>query len=419
MDDKNFETEASMEVMIRREENSSAFRKYLKTVVTAILMAAILITTGIFAIDKKARIEAKQSSFKLTSFDFAINTPSKKHITEFSQNPAVEKIFPCYLFEISANGGFRFPVLMCDSLDGHEITFFNEKTCISGKADANGIMLDKTAAERMKLSVGDTVSFIMGGRNVSLKVSGIYMASTYNGLNKGLGLAVFTDEMKSYFKNEITYKKAFIDAKDIAACTEMLKGYDPLSGLVSEETYISNQKELDNPSAEHYAEWEATTKKEYERLKQEIQKSKDTGAVETKSVFMADVIDSIETRNEASVYDSIIVGIASFIAYAALGILFIYMNKRDDEISLREGVPHSKMLKEYMFANAVGAIGVTVVTGVVLLAVAAMKHHLAACLPIVLLSALPILPAALVVAIFAKTYLDKMYSVHIDRSETL
>lgn len=415
MDNKSFETENSTEAIIVYGEKSGAFKKYLKTVVTAILMAAILITAGIFVINKKAAVEGKQSSFKLTTFDYVINSPTKDQVTEFSANSAVEKIFPCYLFEISANGGFRFPVLMCDSLDGYEVSLFNEDTCISGKADASGIMLDKTAAEKMKVKVGDSVSFAMGGRTVSLKISGIYMASTYNGLNKGLGLAVFTDEMKSYFKNEITYKKAFIDAKDVAACGTMLNGYIPYGDLISEAAYIENEKK-NKPSNVEYSAWEATVKADYLTLKENFEKGSHTAAVEVKSAFMQDVLDQVETRDSDVTYISVILGVASFIAYAALGILFIYMNKRDDEISLREGVPHSKMFKEYMYTNTFGALFVAAVTGIVLLAVAAMKHHLAACLPIVLLSALPVLPAALIVALFAKTYLDKMYSVQIDRT---
>ncbi len=417
MDDKNFEKENSMEVMIRREEAPATFRKYLKTVITAILMAAVLITAGVFVINKKAGVEAKQSSFKLTTFDYVITSPTKEQITEFSVNASVEKIFPCYNFEITANGGFRFPVLMCDSLDGYEVSLFNGDTCISGKADATGIMLDETAAKRLQVKVGDKVSFSMKGKTVSLKVAGIYMASTYNGLNKGLGLAVFTDEMKALYEKEITYKLAFIDAKDTAACRTMLDGYIPLGELISEATFIADRKTQDNPTTDAYDAWEAAVKADYLAYKTSFMSGDYSSAVQEKALFMQDVQDQIETRDSDVTYISVILGVASFIAYAALGILFIYMNKRDDEISLMEGVPHSKMLKEYMCANVFGALLVSVVTGLSLTVVAAMKHHLAACLPIVLLSALPILPAALVVAFFANNYLNKMYSVHIDRAE--
>ena len=414
MDNKNFETEKSTEIAVRHEEKAGLIRRYLKTVITVLLMTAILITAGVLVIDKKAGVEAKQSSFKLTTFDYAINSPTKEQVASLKNEPSIEKIFPCYLFEISANGGFRFPVLMCDSLDGYEAGLFNEDTCIAGKADGSGIMLDETAAEKMKLSVGDTVTFAMGGRSVSLKVTGIYMASTYNGLNKGLGLAVFTDEMKSYFKNEITYKKAFIDAADVSACGTLLSSYIPYGDLISEAAYL--EQELKNkPTDVEYSAWEATAKEAYKTLKEAFEKGNHASAVEVKASFMQDVQDQIETRDGDVTYVSAILGAASFIAFAALGILFIYMNKRDDEISLMEGVPHDKMLKEYMKANTLGALFVTVVTGAALLIVAYLKHHLVACLPIVLISALPVLPAALVVALFASAYLNKLYSVNIDR----
>lgn len=367
----------STSVTVRREENGSFFRRFFKIILTAIILTAVLIGEGAYVIDRKAKIEAKQSSFKLTDFDFAINSPSREQIAELSEEPSVNKIFPCYIFNVNVSG-YNFFVLMGDSLDNYETSLFNEKTCISGKADPSGIMLDKYAAEKLNVKVGDTVSFVMKGNPVSLKVSGIYMTSTYSGLNKGLGLAVFTDEMKSYYgqTEDGDYDKAFVDAKDVAACDVLLQSYVPLGG-----NHISLNKI----------------------------------AVERKSVFMQDITDQIETRDSDITYVSAILGVASFIAYALLGILFVYMNKRDDEISLREGVPHSRMLKEYLLSNLIGALFVAVVTGAVLTVVAASKHYLAACLPIVMLSALPVLPAAAVVAVFTKIYLDKLYSVHIDR----
>ncbi len=398
MDDKNFEKENGTALTVNREANASVFRRYLKTVITAILMAAILITSGALVINKKAGIESKQSSFKLTTFDYVITSPTKEQVAELSANAAVEKIFHCYNLMITANGGFSFPLLMCDSLDGYETSLFNEDTCISGKADGDGIMLDETAAERLQVKVGDKVSFSMKGKTVSLKVAGIYMASTYTGFERGLGLAVFTDEMKAYYEKDRLYMLAFIDAKDTAACKTMLNGYVPLGELIPEAEY-------NGP--------------DYTAYKTSFMSGDHASAVQEKSVFMKDVEDQIETRDSDVTYISVILGIASFIAYAALGILFIYMNKRDDEISLMEGVPYSKMLKEYLCTNAFGALFVSFVTGVALIAVAAMKHHLAACLPIVLLSALPILPAAIVVGVFTKTYLDKLYSVHVGREDTL
>ena len=396
MEEKTLVPVEPKELVPTHSDKTGFMRKYLKTIITVILLAAILITSGIYVIDRKAEIEGKQSSFKLTTFDYVITSPTKAQVEEFSANPAVSKIFPCYNFEITANGGYRFPVLMCDSLEGYEISLFNEDTCVSGKVDASGIMLDETAAERLNVKVGDSVSFAMGGKAVSLKVSGIYMASTYNGLNKGLGLAVFTPEMKTYFPKEITYKLAFIDAADTAACQTMLNGYIPMGELVPEADY----------TGPNYADY-----------KDKFLKGDHSIAVQVKANYMKDVVDQIETRDSDVTYISVILGIASFIAYAALGIVFICMNRRDDEISLAEGVPHSKMLKEYMLSNTVGALFVAVVTGVVLLIVAAVKNHFMPCLPIVLLSALPILPAAIVVALFAKSYLGKLYAVGVDRGD--
>lgn len=414
MEEKNFENKVPVQYSGGRGDGF--VRKYLKTVVTVLLLTAILITSGVYVIDKKVSIESKQSSYKLTTFDYVITAPNTSQVEEFSKNAAVNKLFPCYSFSpLAANGGATFALLMCDSLENYEISLFNEDTCISGKADASGIMLDETAAKKLNVKVGDDVNFALGGVPVSLKVSGIYMASTYNGLSKGLGLAVFTEQMKSYFDKTISYNLAFIDAKDTAGCAAMLKGYIPYGEFISEADYIEKQKNNMPEKEEEYAAWETAIKQDYLEELGKFESKPHPNAVQAKSVYMKDVMDQIETRESDVTYISVILGIASFVAYAAFGILFIYMNKRDDEISLMEGVPHSKMLREYMLTNTVGALFVTVVTGVVLIFAAMGMHYLVPCLPIVLVSALPILPSAAIVAIFARAHLVKMYRVHIGR----
>ncbi len=387
-------------------------RKHLIMIVTVILAIAALIPSGIYVIAKKSAIEAKQSSFKLTTFEYVIASPTKEQVDGFSKNDAVNKIFPCYNFEITAKGNYRFPVLMSDSLENYEISLFNEDTCIEGKADASGIMLDETAAERLGVKVGDSVSFVMGGRQVSLKVSGIYMASTYTGLEKGLGLAVFTDEMKSYFNKEITYKLAFIDAKDEADYEELLGSYIPYGECMSEEEYISNRKDKENCPPDMTEEaWTNGIIADYIEYKSEFERGTYDYAVQIKANYMKDVEDQIETRDSDVTYISVIFAVAVFAAYTLLAIVYVYMNKKDDEIEFFNGTPHTKLITEYLSVIISGALLVTAIVGVTLFVYASAENHLSACILPILLSSLPALPAAIIAAIFAKLHIDKIYKV--------
>ncbi len=386
------------------------FRKYLLIIIATVLIIAVLLPFGIFMINKKTGFEAKQSSYKLTSFDYVITSPTKEQVDNFAANSAVNQIFPCYNFEITANGGYRFPLLMCDSLNGYDVSLFNTDTCISGGADASGIMLDETAAKHLNVKVGDTVSFVMGGKNVSLRVSGIYMASTYRNLEKGLGLAVFTNEMKSYFADEIGYKLAFIDAEDVAQCERMLDGYIPYGECLSETAYLANRKKNESrPADMSDTEWENGMKDDYLIYKERFENTKYPYAVQVKSLFMKDAEDQFETREEDISQTSLILAIAAFAVYMLFGIVNILINQRNDDILFSYGASKSGIVSGYACAIIVFAILAAITVGATLYAVASAGNHLAVCIPLIILLAVPVLPAALITVIFATLYFNGKY----------
>lgn len=384
-------------------------KKHVLTAIAAVLMTLILTLTGAYAVNKKAELCAKQSSYKLTSFDYMITSPSREQVEELKASSAVSAVFPCYNFTVKING-YELPVLMSESLDGYGITFFNEATRISGKASAEGIMLDETAAKELNVKVGDTVSFNMGGRLFTLPVSGIYMASTYTGLSDGVGLCVFTPEMKACYTKEMTYKLAFIEADGIAECEALLNGYIPKGEFIAsygtESEYVEKQKKSGSLSEERI-------KQTYAELKASFEVRSFPYAVSVKSELMKDVNDQIAARDGDVTYVAVITGIASFIAYAVLSVIFVSINKRDDEICVRDGAEHSKMLLGYTACILGGALFISIVTGGILLALASAKHYLSACVPIICLSALPVLLGALAAMIFTALHIGRLYKVDI------
>ncbi len=398
---------------IKKEQKRIHWRKHIMSFAIVILAVAVLIPSALYVIREKSQIEEKQSSYKLTSFDFAVNTPSKEQIEEFAKNPVINQVFPCYTFEFTTTRGIKFPVLMCDSLDGYHISLFNEKTCIAGKADETGIMIDKTAATMLGVSVGDTFSVVMGGTQVDFTVSGIYMASTYQGLEKGLGLAVFTDEMKSYYTEKIKYNFAFIDAVEGQedACKELLKGYIPLGAILTEEEFIDTVG-YDIPEGEIPADLKATIEKDYAEYKANYEKGNYSTSVQIKKDLMKDVVDQVETKEDNIVSTAMLIAIATFVVYTIFGILNIALNAENDKRRRSYGVKSTGMFAWYAFSNMLCAVVIFAATGVVLFLFAANANYLSACIPLILLSTVPVFPAALIVTIFAKIYTVRIENFH-------
>ena len=390
-------------------------KKYLLNVVISIIAAAILIAVGISAIDNQVVVEVKQSSFKLTDFDYVVRTPSAEQIEQFDANDAaVNSVFPCIQMAAVCRSASTTPeltLLFSDDIDDYGISLFTEKTLVSGAFDKNGLMLDETAAGKLRVAVGDEVSFTLVGKSYTLPVAAIYRASTYDTLEDGIGLVNFTEDMRSSFTREIPYTICFIDAGDESACASMLATYKPLGQLQSREEFIKIYKaENEKRPGTTEEEWDQIAQTAYETYYSERSALlKTEGNVEKKSDLMADIDDRITTTQ--SKVDALTVGIAvaAAVAYSLIALVLMFMNVRDDVLLANEGAEKSHILKSKLLINTACPVLVAAAAAGVLAGYATGKGFLDISVPIIMLCSLPVLVSVPVTAVAALKYVEVVF----------
>ena len=136
-------------------------KRYLKYILLAAAFAAVLCILGTFTLQDIAETEARKSSYTRTEFDFFISSPDSKQAESIENNPSVGALFPyCALSNAFAeSSAAEVFLLLSDDMQDASISLFGEKLLVEGEFDENGAMLDLLAAEKLGVSVGDTVSF--------------------------------------------------------------------------------------------------------------------------------------------------------------------------------------------------------------------------------------------------------------------
>lgn len=340
-------------------------KKILKNILLCIACVLGLISLGINVLETKTTVETKQSSYTLTDFDYVIISPSKEQVADFKSNTeAVNTIFPCYSFAATLNGISKstMTLFLSDEMEYYSTGLFNNSTLVAGTYNENGMNLDVTAADALGVSVGDQVSVTLAYRNFDFTVTSIYMASTYSGLDKGLALAKYSDEIANAFAKELSYDYAFIDANDLTKCAALLNDYKPLGRLQSEEEYIKEYKEENNcPPWLSEEEWEATIVNAYNEYKEKYLSQDFKNSVQVKSEYMEDVADQVSTTVEKINYICVGVAVGALIVYTILSIVFVYLNKNTDKILLKDG--KKDVMKPYYLVAIIGTVLISVCTG--------------------------------------------------------
>ncbi len=315
-------------------------KKIILNAILIVITSIALIFIGINAIKEKNEALSKESSYSLTDFDYIALSPSAEQVESFKENSdATDGVFACYNFQtnVSAGSTFKMQVLMSEDMSDYDVSLFNNRTKIKGDYKEDGICLDEKAASKLGVEVGDNVKISLANKQFTLKVSSIYMTSTYVGLDSGLGLAKLTDEMKNSFTKKISYDMAFIKAKDDDLCGNMLEHYIPLGPLQSEADYIEDYKSENNkPINMTDEEWDAAIKQAYEEYKATYLANDYKNSVQVKAGFIADINDQNETTLKKSKTLSIVLGITIAI-FTVISIVLPYIWKKDNEKYAKEG----------------------------------------------------------------------------------
>ena len=385
-------------------------KSYLKNVILAVLMIGLLIGLGASLINGIVDVELRKSTYTRTLFDFHIAAPDKAQVAAIKSDASVKCVFPYYAYAKAFSRSETVMLLASDDMDNAGASLLTEGTLIEGGFDANGIMLDKTAADALGVGVGDSLSFSLLGQKYTKTVAAIYLPSTFAIMENGIALVEFSAEMATA-STPAAYGGAFIVANDRDGVATLFADYagEGNVGLTLEQ-YIDLKcgTKLPNQTQEEY---DAACAEKYAAYRADVLASakKDGGQVVDKLDAYALLQEKIMTTEQKNANLRTLTMVAAFVVFAVAGILFIVTNAENDRISRDAGMRMGSMLRSYLLSSVVTALAVALVAGGVLFAIASGTYFAADCLGVVIALALPAVVALLPIFVAAWVYVKKLY----------
>lgn len=387
-------------------------RYYLKYIVLAAVFIAAIAAAGISNVKNIETCEARKSSYTRTQFDYYIASPSARQAEEIEADPSVDKVFPFYavMNAFNSNAAKDVTLLLSDDMDDSGISLITEKTCISGGYDKDGVMLDYLAAQRLRVSVGSSLTFRLKSKSFTLKVSGIYLTSTYGTLAKGIALANYTAEMKEALTLN-AYGGAFLTANNKTDAEALLADYVGEGNIyLTYEEYVASYCGT-KPSNQSQQEFDDECRAKYEAWCAQILAQAGKGSqVSSKEESYALVRDLVKSTEQNVDNINISMAVATGVLFLILNIVFVVTNRKNDLLRCDEGMRFIVMAGLYSITSLVTAAVIAGAGFGIIYMAAAKTFFVAECMKTALFCSLPSLIAVPLVIAFVFIYLNRMYA---------
>ena len=178
--------------------------------------------------------------------DYQIPNPSIEQLTEIKNQSFVEDVFGYYLTKtnVKGNNTSKVNLIMSDTMNSLSFTMYNDKTKLesSNQNETNYAYLDKTAADALKVSIGEEIKITLASTTLSYKVSRIYSANPL--FKEGSIIIDFSGELKNIYNANVKsngYSAAFIKTNNVSECSNYLNNYKPLGRLKDRSEFETDE----------------------------------------------------------------------------------------------------------------------------------------------------------------------------------
>lgn len=383
---------------------------YLKYLILAIILIAMLIGLGSLIINDISDIELRKSTYTRTEFDYHIAAPSKEQISELEKDSSIKSIFPYYAFSKAFSKNDKIMLLVSDDMKDHSASLLTEGTLIEGEFNKSGAMLDKTAADALGVSVGDKISFTLLGKRVTKTVSAIYLPSTLAIMEKGIVSVELTSDIEGSIANN-SYGGAFIIANDKDGAASLLNGYAGEGNVtLTYEQYVKLNcgNKLPNQTDKEY---ENLCKSKYEAYRKDVLDSarKDGGQVVDKMEAYSLLQEKVLTTEKKASNLKLLTAIATFAIFVIATIVFSVTNISNDRILRDEGMHFVKMWLSHSLTAVITAVLASGISLLVLNGIANGTFFKAELISVILFVCLPTLIAIVPALIASLVYVWILY----------
>ena len=386
--------------------NMTRLKTYLKNIVLAVILVAMLVILGATAVSSISDMELRKSTYTRTEFDFHIAAPDAAQVGEIAKSEAVKTVFPYYAYKKAFGNTNEITLMASDEMDKLGASVLSEGMLIEGSFNGDGAMLDKTAADILGVKVGDTISFNLLGKRITKTVAAIYLPSTFAIMEKGVVAVSLSADMQK----PAAYGGAFIVTNDRGAVAELLSDYVGEGNVaLTYEQYVEVQCG-DKMPGQSDAEYEAECRQKYADYRNSVLESAKMGGGQVTDKLDAYSLlkEQILTTEKNTKTRMILAAVAAFAIFAIVGSLSIVTNAKNDSIDIGEGLDGWKMLKNYALSSTITAAFVAAVTGLSVFLIASATYFASECTFIVTSTALPVLAGIPVVVLVAFLYVHNL-----------
>lgn len=212
--------------------------RFIFDAVIAIAMALLFCFAFVYLSNNTYnKVKEENSIYVNSEIDYQVPNPSIEQLSEIKNQAFVDDVFGYYLTKtsVTGNNSAKVNIIMSDTMSSLPFTMYNEKNKIES-VEKNKItkyaFIDKIAADSLKVSAGDNITFFIAGNPLTFCVSTIYCANPL--FKEGSIVLEFTGEIRDIYNANVSsngYSAAFIKAFSISECSNYLIDYKPLGRL--------------------------------------------------------------------------------------------------------------------------------------------------------------------------------------------
>lgn len=351
-------------------------KKICRNVIISLIFAIAMIVASYFAIDTQRQIEYAERSVTAAQYDFLINDPSVEQVNQIANEQSVDSVFPVFNYSLDVSGskmakGIR--VLFAKDMTYANNSIFSDDMVINGDIDyANGVTIDKTAAEKLGAKVGDNISYDIKGRTYTEKVVAIVTpsASKVDSYKSGVMLSSLANMASQVFVDE-SYNLAFIKSNNIAETNQYLQSYIPY-GRMQSKIDFSKQYDVEHTRFDETdQEWNKKKEVAYQKYCDEYKASFAGQQTSLSGEDMFLISDTAKQKTSVLAIE-IATAVLSTIAYLILQVCFVLHDKKSTLQDINDAAYLPRIIRDKCIVSAVAPLAIAVlslVCGVVIAAV--------------------------------------------------
>lgn len=202
---------------MRIEKKDSLLRIIGNVLIAVVIVILMAVGLSVYT-PVQNELQYNKLTYTDTQYDAIVQSPLQSQLVELAQDKNILSVASFQETKVTVKADKtekKVSIMFFEESTPYYISTFNENSLIKGKFDVEeGVVIDKTAQDLLKVSVGDTISYTIRGKKFESVVNGIVAPCKISLYNKGLILSKWSEECEKAMNAPFHPTVAFIDLAD-------------------------------------------------------------------------------------------------------------------------------------------------------------------------------------------------------------